>query len=327
MIAYALRRLGAVALILLAICAITFTVFYLLPDDPALDACGKSCTAERLQDVRHAMGLDRPVAVQFLTYVAGIFTGRTLGTTGLECAAPCFGYSWQFATPVRDLLLDRLAVSASLAAGAAVLWLVVGVALGVVAALRKGSLLDRGIVLSALTTTSVPVYLVAALLLYVVVLQGELLPFPDYQPLLEDPAAWLTSLILPWIALAALYAAMYVRLTRASMIETMAEAYIRTARAKGLPERTVVVKHGLRATMTPILTVFGIDLGGLLAGAMITETMFGLPGLGKLTFDAIARSDQPVVLGVTLLAAFFVTFANLAVDLLYGVIDPRVRYS
>ncbi|WP_308164348.1 ABC transporter permease [Nonomuraea sediminis] len=327
MIAYTLRRLGAMALILLAICAITFAVFYLLPDDPALDACGKTCTSQRLADVRHAMGLDQSMLTQFLSYLGGIFAGRTLGTTGLECPAPCFGYSWQYARPVWDLLIDRLGPSASLAVGAAVLWLVVGVTLGLVAALRKGSLLDRGIVLSALTATSVPVYLIAALLIYFVILRSELLPFPDYQPVLDDPGAWVSSLILPWIALAALYAAMYVRLTRASMIETMAEPYIRTARAKGLPERTVVVKHGLRSTMTPILTIFGIDLGGLLAGAMITETMFGLPGLGKLTFDAIAKSDQPVVLGVTLLAAFFVTLANLVVDLLYGVIDPRVRYS
>ncbi|MFI6481920.1 ABC transporter permease [Nonomuraea sp. NPDC050663] len=327
MILYTLRRLGAMALILLAICAITFSVFYLLPDDPALDACGKTCSPERLADVRHAMGLDQPVVAQFTAYVAGIFTGRTLGATGLECAAPCLGYSWQYTTPVWDLLLDRLGASASLAAGAALLWLAAGVAMGVVAAVRKGTLLDRGIVLSALTMTSVPVYLIAALLIYFVILRGELLPYPDYQPPLEDPAAWAGALVLPWITLAALYAAMYIRLTRASMIETMAEPYIRTARAKGLPERTVVVKHGLRSTVTPILTIFGIDLGGLLAGAMITETMFGLPGLGKLTFDAIGKSDQPVVLGVTLLAAFFITFANLAVDLLYGVIDPRVRYT
>ncbi|NUW34606.1 ABC transporter permease [Nonomuraea sp. SMC257] len=327
MIVYALRRLGAIALIMLVICAITFAIFYLLPDDPALDACGKSCTSARLADVRHAMGLDQPVLTQFLSYLSGIFAGRTLGTSGLDCAAPCFGYSWQYASPVWDLLLDRLGVSASLAAGAAVLWLVVGVLLGLMAALRKGSLLDRGIVLSALATTSAPVYLIAALLIYFVILQGELLPFPDYQPVLDNPAAWVASLILPWITLAALYAAMYIRLTRASMIETMAEPYIRTARAKGLPERTVVVKHGLRSTMTPILTIFGIDLGGLLAGAMITETMFGLPGLGKLTFDAIGKSDQPVVLGVTLLAALFITLANLVVDLLYGVIDPRVRYA
>jgi peptide/nickel transport system permease protein len=329
MILYVLRRLAAVAGVLLVICAVTFAIFYLLPSDPAAHACGKTCTPEQVTLVREQMGLDRPVHEQFGGYVAGIFAGRTLGTgpAALECSVPCFGYSYQNALPVWDLLTDRLPVSVSLAVGSAVLWLVGGLAVGLVAALRRGTVLDRSLMAATLASASVPVYFTAMMLLLVLVQQLEWLPYPDYRPITENPAAWAGNLLLPWMTLASLYAAMYARLTRASMIETMAEPYIRTARAKGLYERTVVTKHGLRSALTPIVTIFGMDLGGLLAGAVITEHVFGLPGVGQLTYDAIFKADQPVVLGVTLLAAFFITLANLGVDLLYALIDPRVRYA
>ncbi|MEU9834160.1 ABC transporter permease [Streptosporangium sp. NPDC048047] len=326
---YLLRRLAAVAGVLLVICAVTFAVFYVLPSDPATHACGKTCTPEQVALVRTQMGLDRPVYEQFGGYVAGIFTGRTLGDgpAALECSVPCFGYSYQNALPVWDLLTDRLPVSASLALGSAVLWLAGGLAVGLVAALRRGTTLDRSLMAATLASASAPVYFTAMMLLLILVQRLEWLPYPDYRPFAEGPAAWAGNLLLPWMTLASLYAAMYARLTRASMIETMAEPYIRTARAKGLYERTVVTKHGLRSALTPIVTIFGMDLGGLLAGAVITEHVFGLPGVGQLTYDAIFKADQPVVLGVTLLAAFFITLANLGVDLVYAVIDPRVRYA
>lgn len=276
---------------------------------------------EYLARVRAEMGLDQPVHTQFWLYVSGVFAGRE------GCGFPCFGYSYQNALPVWDLLLDRLGASVSLAIGAAVLWLVAGVGIGVISALRQGSALDRTLMIATLTSASLPVYFVAMLLLLLVVRVTRILPYPAYVELTTDPVAWASNLLLPWVTLAALYAAMYARMSRAQLIETMAEPYIRTARAKGLPERIVVGKHGMRAAMTPIVTIFGMDLGGLLAGAMITETVFGLPGIGRLAYDGIVKADQPVILGTTLLAAFFVVFANLAVDLLYGVIDPRVRYS
>ncbi|WP_392898151.1 ABC transporter permease [Streptomyces sp. LN699] len=328
MILYLARRLLALAGVLLAIAAVTFVIFQVLPSDPAAAACGKTCGPERLADVREYLGLDQPVWSRFAHFLTGIFTGRTLGTGqyAVRCDFPCLGYSYENSLPVWDLLMDRLPVSASLAVGAAVLWLVLGLGAGVTAALRKDTATDRTLMVGAVAAASLPVYFTSVMLIFGVIRVAGLLPYPTYRALADDPLGWATNLLLPWTALALLYAAMYARQSRGSMIEAMAEPYIRTARAKGMPERTVVVKHGLRSGMTPILTIFGMDLGGLLAGAVITESIFGLPGVGRLFYGALVSSDQPVVLGVTLLAAFFIVLANLAVDLLYAVVDPRVRY-
>ncbi|MER7949398.1 ABC transporter permease [Streptomyces sp. NPDC096079] len=328
MILYLGRRLLGVAGVLLAIAAVTFTIFYVLPSDPAAAACGKACSDERLEAIRAHMGLDAPLWRQFADFVTGIFTGRTMGTGpyALRCDFPCLGYSYENSEGVWDLLVDRLPVSASLAVGAAVLWLVLGLSAGVTAALRKDTLTDRVLMVGAVAAASLPVYFTSVLLIYGLIRLTGLLPYPQYVPFTSDPLSWASNLLLPWLALAVLYAAMYARQSRGSMIESMAEPYIRTARAKGLPRRTVVVKHGLRAGMTPVLTLFGMDLGGLLAGAVITESLFGLPGVGRLFYGALTTGDQPVILGVTLLAATFIVVANLAVDLLYAVVDPRVRY-
>ncbi|MEU9841303.1 ABC transporter permease [Actinomadura sp. NPDC048032] len=326
---YVATRLAGVAGVLLVICAVTFTIFYVFPADPALQACGKSCTPERLAMLHHQMGLDRPLWRQFADYLGGVVAGRSYGSgpQAVRCHFPCLGFSYQNNTPVWDLMMQRLPTTLSIAVGAAVLWLAGGVTVGVVSALRKDSLLDRALMVGTLTSASLPIYFTAMALTVLVVQIGGLLPYSSYVPFAEDPAAWARNLVLPWVALALLYAAMYARLSRASMVETMAEPYIRTARAKGLPERTVVAKHGLRAGLTPVLTVFGMDLGALLGGALITESVFGLPGIGRLTIDSIDTSDQPVVMGVALLAAFFITFANLVVDLLYAVVDPQVRFT
>ncbi|MFE4308121.1 ABC transporter permease [Streptomyces sp. NPDC056891] len=328
MILYLGRRLLGVLGVLVAIAAVTFAVFYVLPSDPAAAACGKSCSTERLEAIRANMGLDAPLWRQFADFVTGIFTGRTLGTGqyALHCDFPCLGYSYENSQGVWDLLVDRLPVSASLAVGAAAIWLLLGLSAGVTAALRKDTLTDRVLMVGAVAAASLPVYFTSVMLIYGLIRVTGLLPYPQYVPFGSDPLSWASNLLLPWLALALLYAAMYARQSRNSMIESMAEPYIRTARAKGLPRRTVVVKHGLRAGMTPILTIFGMDLGGLLAGAVITESIFGLPGVGRLFYGALSTGDQPVILGVTLLAATFIVVANLAVDLLYAVVDPRVRY-
>ncbi|MEU6930851.1 ABC transporter permease [Streptomyces sp. NPDC046374] len=328
MILYLGRRLLGVIGVLLAIAAVTFVIFYVLPSDPAAAACGKACSDERLDAIRAHMGLDAPLWRQFADFVTGIFTGRTMGSGqyALRCEFPCLGYSYENSEAVWDLLVDRLPVSASLAVGAAVLWLVLGLSAGVTSALRKDTLTDRALMISAVAAASLPVYFTSVLLIYGMIRLTGLLPYPQYVPFTSDPLSWASNLLLPWLALAVLYAAMYARQSRGSMIESMAEPYIRTARAKGLPRRTVVVKHGLRAGMTPILTIFGMDLGGLLAGAVITESLFGLPGIGRLFYGALTTGDQPVILGVTLLAATFIVVANLCVDLLYAVVDPRVRY-
>ncbi|MFF9147671.1 ABC transporter permease [Streptomyces sp. NPDC014861] len=328
MIVYLGRRLLGVLGVLLAIAAVTFTIFYVLPSDPAAAACGKACSDERLEAIRAHMGLDAPLWSQFADFVTGVFTGRTMGTGqyALQCDFPCLGYSYENSENVWDLLVDRLPVSASLAAGAAVLWLTLGLSAGITAALRKDTLTDRALMVGAVAAASLPVYFTSVLLIHGLIRLTGLLPYPQYVPLTTDPVSWATNLLLPWLALAVLYAAMYARQSRGAMIESMAEPYIRTARAKGLPRRTVVVKHGLRAGMTPVLTIFGMDLGGLLAGAVITESLFGLPGVGRLFYGALTSGDQPVILGVTLLAATFIVVANLVVDLLYAVVDPRVRY-
>ncbi|MFE6872013.1 ABC transporter permease [Kitasatospora sp. NPDC057692] len=328
MILYLGRRLIGVAGIMLAICAITFTIFYLLPNDPAAAACGKTCSPDRLAEVKAAMGLDKPVWEQFGAYLAGIVAGRDYGSgpSAVHCGFPCLGYSYEYSLPVWDLLVDRLPVSVSLALGAAVLWLVLGLGAGVTSALRKGRPADRVLMVLSVGTASLPVYFTSIMLIWGVVRSAGLLPYPSYHKFTDNPFEWGSNLLLPWIALALLYAAQYARQSRNSMIEAMAEPYIRTARAKGLPGRTVTVKHGLRSGMTPILTIFGMDLGGLLAGAVITESIFGLPGIGRLFYDGLLRSDQPVILGVTLLAAFFIVVANLLVDVLYAFVDPRVRY-
>jgi peptide/nickel transport system permease protein len=328
-IRFIVRRLLAVAVILFIICAVTFVIFYTLPADPAVLTCGRDCSPERIKEINHLLGLDKPLWQQFTAYVVGIFAGRTYGTgsVAVDCPFPCFGFSFQTSDTVWNLLMDRLPVTVSIAVGAAALWLIIGVGAGVVSALKRGSIWDRGAMVMALSGVSLPIYFTALALLYVFTVKLEILPFPQYIPLAENPLRWALNLLMPWITLAFLFSALYARLTRTGMLDTMAENYIRTARAKGLPEHTVVTKHGMRAALTPIVTIFGIDLGQLIGGALITETVFGMPGVGQLALDAIGRVDQPVILGVTLLAAFFVVIANLIVDVLYAVLDPRVRYT
>ncbi|MFD7644348.1 ABC transporter permease [Kitasatospora sp. NPDC059795] len=329
MIGYLLRRLAAMAATLLIVCALTFAVFYLLPSDPAAQFCGKDCSTERIELVRQQLGLADPLIVQFWHYVRGIFAGQTLGTGqyAVQCGFPCFGYSFQSAQPVWALMMDRLPTSISLALGAATLWLLLGVGAGVISALRRGTWLDRTLMIGTIGIAALPVYFTAMILLYLVVTVAGILPYPRYIAFGENPVGWITNLILPWITLALLNAAIYARMTRNSVIETMAEPYVRTARAKGLPERRVVGKHGLRPALTPVATMLGMDLGGLLAGALITESLFSLPGIGKLFADSLNKSDQPVIMGVTLLASFFIVTSNLVVDLVYAWIDPRARLS
>jgi peptide/nickel transport system permease protein len=216
-------------------------------------------------------------------------------------------------------------VTLSLAIGASIIWLVSGVAIGVLSALKRGSIFDRFSMGVALAGVSLPIFFTGLIALELFSYRWPIFPNVQFVPFTENPWLWAKNLVLPWITLAFLYAALYARLTRAGMLETMSEDYIRTARAKGLPERTVIVKHGLRAALTPIVTIFGMDLGLLLGGAVITEVTFSLHGLGMFTIEAINNQDLPEILGVTLLAAFFIVIANLFVDILYAYVDPRVR--
>jgi peptide/nickel transport system permease protein len=338
---YIVRRSIGVVIILTLISIITFGIFFLVPADPALKSCGKGCNPERLAEIHAKLGLDKPVFFawppqdsQYGTFAKGLFAGRDFigGGSDKHCDAPCFGYSFVTDQPVWPDLLDRLPVTFSIAIGAAILWLIIGVSIGVLSALRRGSAFDRGAMTFALAGVSLPSYFTGLVLLTVLCyntpgMETPLLDYPRYSDFTDNPFLWAKNLMLPWITLTFLFAALYARLTRANMLETMGEDYIRTARAKGLPERRVIAKHGLRAALTPIVTIFGLDLGGLLGGAILTESVFGMPGLGKYAIDAISGTDLPKILGVTLFAAFFIIVANLIVDVLYAYLDPKVQYS
>lgn len=327
MVRYIVRRLLALVGVLLLICAITFVIFYVFPANPANQICGKGCTPSRIATINHTLGLDQPLAMQFLNYVKGIFAGRSFGTAPnvIHCGFPCLGFSFQNNENVWSLLMNRLSVSASIAAGAAVLWLVSGVLIGTISAVRPRSVVDRGLMALSLLGMATPSFLTGIVLLYAFATKLNVLPYPTYVPFLSNPLLWARGLILPWITLAVANAAYYARYTRGSMSETLSQDYIRTAEAKGAAPARVIGKHGMRAGLTPIVTIFGLDIGALLGGTVIIETLFGLPGLGQLFIQSVNKVDIPVVLGVTVLAAFFVVFANLVVDVLYAVLDPRVR--
>ncbi|MBN9097386.1 MULTISPECIES: ABC transporter permease [unclassified Pseudonocardia] len=337
MAVYIVRRLIAAVILLLIVTAATFVIFFLVPrlagatpDDLASRYVGKSAGPDQIHEAAVRLGFTDPIVVQYGRFVGGLVFGRdySTGPISVHCDAPCVGYSFITQNPVLPDLLDRLPVTLSLAVGAAVLWLVGGVATGVLSALRRGSVFDRTAMGVALAGVSLPIFFTGLLSLSVFSYAlGITAPGGSYTPFEDNPFVWAYDLLLPWITLAFLYAAGYARLTRAGMLDTMGEDYIRTARAKGLPERTVVVKHGLRSALTPILTIFGLDLGLLLGGAILTESTYSLPGIGKYAVDAIVNNDLPKILGVVLLGSIFIIVANLIVDLLYAVIDPRVRLS
>ncbi|MGP3981060.1 ABC transporter permease [Streptomyces sp. KR80] len=332
MLAYLIRRLFAVVVMLMIVTLATFTIFFMIPKltgtDPALLFVGKQADPAAIEGIREKLGLSDPIFVQFAKFVEGLVAGRDYanGTDVTHCPAPCFGYSFRTEQEIWPILVERLPVTLSLAAGACLLWVIGGVATGVVSALKRGSLWDRSAMTVALAGVSLPIYFTGLVSLAIFSYALEWISV-DYEPFTDNPAAWFESLILPWITLAFLYAAMYARLTRATMLEILGEDYIRTARAKGLREPVVIGKHAMRSTMTPILTILGLDLGALVGGAILTETTFSLPGLGQAAVRAISERDLPLIIGVTLIAAFAIVIANLIVDLLYAVIDPRVRLS
>lgn len=335
MITYLFRRLVAAVALLFVVSVITFSIFYLVPrlagasaESLATRYVGRAATAETVALTAERLGFNDPIYVQYGTWAKGVFAGAEydMGAQTVECPAPCLGYSFLTRQPVFPELMDRAPVTFSLAIGAAIIWVVSGVAVGVLSALRRGSFFDRAAMTVALAGVSMPIFWTGLMALSLFSYKLNITaPGGAYVPFTSDPAAWAFSLLLPWTTLALLFSAQYARLTRAGMLETMNEDYIRTARAKGLQERRVVVKHGLRGALTPILTIFGLDFGLLIGGAVLTEQVFSLNGLGKYAVQGINSNDLPKILGVTLFAAVFVIIANLVVDLLYAVVDPRVR--
>jgi peptide/nickel transport system permease protein len=281
---------------------------------------GKNPTPEQIAEVRRQFGLDKPLWQQYGLFLKNIFTGDEYGWPGL-------GFSFVTRSPVRDQLVDRLPVTVQLALGAAVVWLCIGIPIGIISAVKRRSLIDRSSMLFALFFVSAPVFWLGLMALWLFWYKLHISPGTGYVPITQDPVDWFAHMIMPWVVLALLYAAFYARMTRGNLIETMGQDYIRTARVKGLTERKVILKHGVRASLTPVVTLIGLDLGALLGGAVITETVFNLQGIGQWAVNSVFQGDLPAVLAVTLVVALAVTLMNLIVDVVYAYLDPRVRYT
>ncbi|WP_375399905.1 ABC transporter permease [uncultured Amnibacterium sp.] len=333
MVRFLITRIVGAVVVVWIVSVITFVLFQLAPllshTSPVYYYIGRipfPPGSLQFKALVHRFGFDLPLPAQYWHFISGIF-GSTITdgtTTPVACPFPCFGYSFRENELVSTLIGQALPVSVSLCVGAAVIWLIAGVTVGTFSALRPGSFIDRAGMGASLTAVSLPIFFTGPVLLLIFEYTLGWLPDPSYAPITQNPGQWLISMILPWCCLAFLFAALYARLTRSNMLETMGEDYIRTARAKGLGRSTVVVRHGLRAALTPIVTIFGIDLGQLIGSTVITEQVFNFRGLGALTLQGISQQDLPVIQGVTIVAAVVLVVANLIVDVLYGFIDPRV---
>ena len=318
---YIIRRLMGMILLLIFVSAVTFVVFNVFPStDPAALRAGRQPTPEVIERIRQDLGLDRPLIVQFGDYLWGIFAHQD------------FGRSYVSNVDVLDQIRQNLPATISLTIGGVVIWLFFGLSIGIISAVRHRTFLDRITIGLSLIAISAPVYWLGLVALYLFAPDFGVLPLPfvggqgSYVPFSDSPNKWFESLILPWFVLATTFAAVYARLLRGSLLDVLGEDYIRTARAKGLRERTVVLKHGVRSAITPVVTVLGLDIGILLGGAILTESVFNIPGIGRLAYDAIVRGDLPIIQGTVLFGAFFIVIMNLIVDILYAFLDPRVRY-
>jgi len=322
MLQYIIRRLLWGVVLLIAVIAITFVLFYLLPNvDPAVLRAGRNTSPAIIKEIAHSLGTDRPVYTQFWDYMKRLVLHFDLG------------FSYYSGASVKSLILDRLPATISLTFGAVVIWLLVGIPVGIISAIKRRSVLDRTSMGIALVFVSAPVYWLGLVVLFL--FASDIGRFPisflhgagSYVGLTVNPLHWFESLLMPWFVLAATSAAIYARLLRGSLIDVMGEDYIRTARAKGLRERRVVMKHGVRSAITPLVTVLGLDIAILLGGAVLTETVFDIPGIGRLNYDAITHGDFPIIQGTIVLAAMFIIIANILVDIAYAYLDPRVRYT
>jgi len=319
MLRFLIRRTALGVLVLWLISMVVFALFFIAPSNVARTLAGRQATPETVALIQHRLGLDLPIWRQYLGFV-----GRALHGD--------LGFDYYHQVPVTTIIANAAPITGSLVLGSAILWLALGVFNGVMSAIRPRSFLDRSLTAFALFFYSMPSFLLGLLLLYFLYFQLTLagiriFPPGGYAPLSDGVGPWLQHLILPWLTLALVSAAIYTRLTRGSMLDVLGEDYIRTARSKGIPERRVIVRHGLRSALTPVVTQFGIDVGTLLGGAVVTETVFSLPGIGKASIDAITQQNQPVIIATVLLGSTAVVIANIVVDVLYAVLDPRVRLN
>jgi peptide/nickel transport system permease protein len=318
---YIVRRLIGMILLLIVVSGVTFIVFNVFPStDPAALRAGRQPTPEVIAAIREDLGLDRPLPVQFVDYIWCVFAHQD------------FGRSYVSNVDVLDEIKRDLPATISLAIGGVIVWLTFGLSIGIISAVKHRTVFDRLAIGLSLIAISAPVYWLGLVALYLfapdfgVFGLGFVGGQGSYKPFSDSPSEWFQSLILPWFVLATTFAAVYARLLRGSLLDVLGEDYIRTARAKGLNERTVILKHGVRSAITPVVTVLGLDIGILLGGAILTESVFNIPGIGRLAYDAITRGDLPIVQGTVLFGAFFIIIMNLIVDILYAFLDPRVRY-
>ncbi|WP_046730487.1 ABC transporter permease [Streptomyces humi] len=323
---FALRRVIGAVITLLAISVIVYVVFYVTPGNVAQITCGPRCSPEQVHQVTQQLRLDDPLYVRYWHFLEGIVAGQdySTGTSVAHCAAPCLGLSYQSDQQVTQIILTKLPVSLSLVLGAMVLWLLLGVGTGILSVWRRGRFTERALTGLTLAGISTPVFVIGLVLMIVVCGQLELLPFPEYVPFADDPEQWAWNLLLPWLTLAVAEAAYFARLTRASMLETLAEDHIRTFRAYGVGERAVVGRHALRGALAPIIALNANDVGSAVGGAVLIETLFGLPGIGQELVHAVTVVDLPVVVGMVLVIGFFVVLANAVADVLYALADRRV---
>jgi peptide/nickel transport system permease protein len=328
MIGYILRRLVSAVLVVITTSIIVFALFSFGPTDPAQALCSANrCTPEIRAQIHHSLGLDQPITTQYVTWAKGVFVGREISYGPgyrVPCPAPCLGISYISKQPVFPLLMSRFPVTLSISlAGFA--YLALGVLIGVLAARKRGTATDRGLVAVTLVLSAIPVYLVMLCAYLYLVLKWGIFPDTTYVGITHSPVKWAAGLLLPWLVLTLYNAVTYARFGRGSMIDSLSEDYVRTARSKGLGEARVVVKHALRAAVVPVVTIFGIDFATLLAGTVFTEKIFGLQGIGLTALNSITQGDLPIISATVLIAAVFIVVANLTVDVLYSFLDPRVR--
>jgi peptide/nickel transport system permease protein len=323
---FALRRTVSAVLTLLALSVIIYLVFYATPGNVAQISCGPRCSPEQVHQVAQQLRLDDPLYLRYWHFLQGIVAGHdySTGTSVEHCPAPCLGLSYQSDQQVTQIILNKLPVSLALVVGAMVLWLLLGVGTGVLSAWRRGRFTERALTGLTLAGVATPVFVIGLVLMIVVCGQLEILPFPEYVSFSDDPEQWMWGLLLPWVTLALGEAAYFARLTRASMLETLAEDHIRTFRAYGVGERSIVGRHALRGALAPIIALNANDFGSAVGGAVLVESLFGLPGIGQELVHAVTVVDLPVVVGMVLVIGFFVVLANAVADVLYAVADRRV---
>jgi peptide/nickel transport system permease protein len=333
MFSFLVKRFLSGFLIVVLVSMMVYLLFWYGPKSPALELCRRDtnnrCTDARLENYETRLGYNNPIYQEYGKWAKGLVVDRTIqyGSIEYECAAPCLGRSYRDRSAVSDQLKDRFPVTVSLAAGASLLYLAVGVTVGVMAARRRGTLGDKILVSSVLVLSSIPYYLVALLSFLLLTLDTSLFPDVKYVSPFDSPTGWVSGLLLVWLVMGIYGATSYTRFSRGAMVEALSEDYVRTARAKGLRQRTVTRKHALRAALVPVVTIFGLDVAFLLSGTVFTEFIFDLEGIGKWGIEATRIKDLPVVQATSLILAVAVVVMNIIVDIVYSILDPRVRLA